>query len=80
MMFQKVKIVASKLIQCGGNLKTEEINTIAPLDMIIKRNDVSMIELQHNLTVLKTKTQCDNNIVCVIIMKAKICQPSLIIF
>ena len=58
------KIVASKLIQCGGNLKTQEINTIAPLDMVIKRNDVSMIELQNNLTVLNTKTQCENNIVC----------------
>ena len=23
-----------------------------------------MIELQVNLTVLKTKTQCDNNIIC----------------
>ena len=32
--------------------------------MILKRNAVSMIELQDNLTVLKTKTQCDNNIVC----------------
>ena len=58
------KIVASKLIQCGGNLKTQEIDTIAPLDLIIKRNDVSMIELQDNLTVLNTKTQCENFIVC----------------
>ena len=58
------KIVASKLIQCGGNLKTQEIDTIAPLDLIIKRNNVSMIELQDNLTVLNTKTQCENFIVC----------------
>ena len=58
------KIVASKIIQCGGNLTTQEIDTIAPLDMVFKRNAVSMIELQDNLTVLKTKTQCDNNIVC----------------
>ena len=58
------KIVASKLIQCGGNLKTQEIDTIAPLDMVIKRDNVSMIELQDNLTVLNTKTQCQNNIVC----------------
>ena len=58
------KIIASKLIQCGGNLTTQEINTIAPLDLIIKRNDVSMIELQDNLTVLNTKTQCENFIVC----------------
>ena len=58
------KIVANKLIQCGGNLTTQEINTIAPLDLFIKRNDVSMIELQDNLTVLNTKTQCENFIVC----------------
>ena len=58
------KIVASKIIQCGGNLTTQEINTIAPLDLVIKRNDVSMIELQDNLTVLNTKTQCENFIVC----------------
>ena len=58
------KIVASKLIQCGGNLTTQEIDTIAPLDMVLKRNAISMIELQDNLTVLKTKTQCENNIVC----------------
>ena len=58
------KIVASKLIQCGGNLTTQEVDTIAPLDLILKRNAVSMVELQDNLTVLKTKTQCDNNIVC----------------
>ena len=32
--------------------------------MVLKRNAVSMIELQDNLTVLKTQTQCDNNIVC----------------
>ena len=60
----ETKIVASYLIQCGGNLKTQEIDTIAPLDLIIKRNNVSMIELQKNLTVLNTKTQCENFIVC----------------
>ena len=60
----ETKIVASKLIQCGGNLTTQEIDTIAPLDLFIKRNNVSMIELQDNLTVLKTKTQFDNFIVC----------------
>ena len=60
----ETKIVASKVIQCGGNLTTQEIDTIAPLDLIIRRNNVSMVELQDNLTVLKTKTQCDNNIVC----------------
>ena len=58
------KIIASKIIQCGGNLTTQEIDTIAPLDLILKRNAVSMIELQDNLTVLNTKTQFENNIVC----------------
>ena len=58
------KIVASKLIQCGGNLTTQEINTIAPLVFFIKRNNVSMTELQDNLTVLNTKTQCFNVIAC----------------
>ena len=58
------KIVASKLIQCGGNLTTQEIDTIALLDLFIKRNPVSMTELQDNLTVLNTKTQCDNFIAC----------------
>ena len=60
----ETKIVASKVIQCGGNLTTQEIDTIAPLDLILKRNAISMIELQDNLTVLKTETQCENNIVC----------------
>ena len=60
----ETKIVASKLIQCGGNLKTQEIDTIAPLDLILKRNAVSMVELQDNLTVLNTKTECVNNILC----------------
>ena len=31
------KIVANKLIQCAGNLTTQEINTIAPLDLFIKK-------------------------------------------
>ena len=39
------KIVASKLIQCGGNLTTQEIDTIAPLDLVIKRNGVNFITL-----------------------------------
>ena len=29
------KIISSKLIQCGGNLTTQEIDTIAPLDLVI---------------------------------------------
>ena len=39
------KLVASKLIQCGGNLTTQEIDTIAPLDLVIKRNGVDYITL-----------------------------------
>ena len=69
------KIVASKLIQCGGNLKTQEIDTIAPLDLIMKRNAVSVIELQDNLTVLNTKTQC-KKILYVIMLKLNIHQQS----
>ena len=41
----ETKIVASKLIQRGGNLKTQEIDTIAPLDLVIKRNGVDYITL-----------------------------------
>ena len=41
----ETKIVASKLIQCGGNLKTQEIDTIAPLDLVFKRNGVDYITL-----------------------------------
>ena len=41
----ETKIVASKLIQCGGNLKTQEIDTIARLDLVIKRNGVDYITL-----------------------------------
>ena len=39
------KLVASKLLQCGGNLTTQEIDTIAPLDLIIKRGGVDYITL-----------------------------------
>ena len=39
------KLVANKLIQCGGNLTTQEIDTIAPLDLIIKRGGVDYITL-----------------------------------
>ena len=39
------KIIASKLIQCGANLKTQEIDTIANLDLVIKRNGVDFITL-----------------------------------
>ena len=39
------KLVSSKLIQCGGNLTTQEIDTIGPLDLVIKRNGVDYITL-----------------------------------
>ena len=39
------KLVASKLVQCGGNLTTQEIDTIAPLDLVIKRAGVDYITL-----------------------------------
>ena len=39
------KLVSSKLIQCGGNLTTQEIDTIAPLDLVMKRNGVDYITL-----------------------------------
>ena len=39
------KLISSKLIQCGGNLTTQEIDTIANLDLIIKRNNVNYITL-----------------------------------
>ena len=68
------RIIASKLIQCGGNLTTQEADTIAPLDLILKRNAVSMVELQDNLTVLKQKLNV-TIISYVIIMKVKIYQP-----
>ena len=41
------KIIANKLIQCGGNLKTQEIDTIANLDLVIKRNGVDFITLTN---------------------------------
>ena len=39
------KLVSSKLIQCGGNLTTQEIDTIANLDLVIKRNNIDYITL-----------------------------------
>ena len=39
------KLVSSKLIQCGGNLTTQEIDTIANLDLVIKRNNINYITL-----------------------------------
>ena len=39
------KLISSKLIQCGGNLTTQEIDTIANLDLVIKRNNIDYITL-----------------------------------
>ena len=39
------KFISNKLIQCGGNLTTQEIDTIAPLDLVIERNGVDYIIL-----------------------------------
>ena len=39
------KLISSKSIQCGGNLTTQEIDTIANLDLVIKRNGVDYITL-----------------------------------
>ena len=39
------KLVSSKLIQRGGNLTTQEIDTIANLDLAIKKNGVDYITL-----------------------------------
>ena len=41
------KLVSSKLIQCGGNLTTQEIDTIANLDLVIKRNNIDYITLSE---------------------------------
>ena len=45
------KLISSKLIQCGGNLTTQEIDTIAPLDLIITRNGVDYITLADGQTI-----------------------------
>ena len=39
------KLVSSKLIQRGGNLTTQEIDAIANLDLVIKRNNIDYITL-----------------------------------
>ena len=39
------KLISSKSIQCGGNLTTQEIDTIANLDLVIKRNGIDYITL-----------------------------------
>ena len=57
------KIIASKLIQCGGNLKTQEIDTIAPLDMILKVSGDSILELKTDDRIIANKLlQCGGNL------------------
>ena len=48
----------------GHRVKTSGIDTVGDVNMEMKRNTISMVELQDNLTVLNTKTECLNNIVC----------------
>ena len=56
-------IIASKLIQCGGNLKTQEIDTIAPLDMILKVSGDSILELKTDDRIIANKLiQCGGNL------------------
>ena len=57
------KIISSKLFQCGGNLTTQEIDTIAPLDMIFKVSGESYLELDaDDRIVANTLIQCGGNI------------------
>ena len=57
------KIIASKLIQCGGNLTTQEVDTIAPLDMIFKVSGDSILELKTDNRIIANKLlQCGGNI------------------
>ena len=71
----ETKIVASKLIQCGGNLKTQEIDTIAPLDLIIKKTMSVWLNFKKiwRYWVLKLNAKI---LLCVIILKAKMHQQS----
>ena len=57
------KIIASKSIQCGGNLTTQEIDTIAPLDMILKVSGESILELKTDDRIVANKeVQCGGNL------------------
>ena len=57
------KIIASKLVQCGGNLKTQEIDAIAPLDMIFKVSGDSVLELKTDDRIIANKLlQCGSNL------------------
>ena len=57
------RIIANQLIQCGGNLKTQEIDTIAPLDMILKVNNNDFIELKTDDRIIANKViQCGGNL------------------
>ena len=57
------KVIASKVIQCGGNLTTQEIDTIALLDMILKVSGDSILELKTDNRIVANKLiQCGGNI------------------
>ena len=57
------RIIANKVIQCGGNLKTQEIDTIAPLDMILKVSGGSFLELKTDDRIVANKViQCGSNL------------------
>ena len=63
------KLVTSKIIQCGGNLTTQEIDPIAPLDLVIKRNGVDFITLadgaiQFSQPVQYITTNCNPYRIC----------------
>lgn len=56
------RIIANQLLQCGGNLKTQEIDTIAPLDMILRVSGESILELKTDDRILANKEiQCGGN-------------------
>ena len=57
------KIIASKSLQCGGNLTTQEIDTIAPLDLILKVNNDDFVELKTDDRIVANKViQCGGNL------------------
>ena len=57
------RIIATQLVQCGSNLKTQEIDTIAPLDMILKVSGDSILELKTDDRIIANKLiQCGGNL------------------
>ena len=57
------KLIANKSIQCGGNLTTQEVDTIAPLDLVFKVSGESILELKTDDRIVANKLiQCGGNI------------------